>query len=84
MWLAGIVLKQIAKNSGKSYVKKHFSEIQLEIVDVEYTDAFGDYLIMFKDLNGKVYSCVIGPELFPISMEQGLMAIESEYEEHYK
>lgn len=84
LWLAGIVPMQIAKSSGTSYVKKHFPEMQLEFVSVEYADVFGDYLIAFKDPKGEIYSCVIGPEFFPISMGQGLAAIEGEYSENYK
>ena len=84
MWLTGIIPKQIAKISGESYVKKHFPELQLKCVDVEYADVFGDYLIKFKDKDDNTYSCVIGPALFPTSLGQGLYAIQEYYVENYK
>lgn len=79
LWLTGIIPKQIARLAGTSYVEKHFPEMQLECVGVEYAKAFGDYLISFEDKHGTAYSCVIGPELFPVSLGQGLFAIESDY-----
>ena len=82
LWLTGIVPKQIAKIAGTGYVTKHFPEMELACTGVEYAEVFGDYLITFEDKNSKVYSVVIGPELFPITLGQGLMAIEGEYEEN--
>ncbi|MBE6932152.1 MAG: hypothetical protein E7464_02045 [Ruminococcaceae bacterium] len=82
LWFTGIIPKQIARIAGTSYVEKHFPEMQLECVGVEYAEAFGDYLISFKDKNGNAYSCVIGPELFPVSLGQGLFAIECDYAEY--
>ena len=84
LWFAGIIPKQIAKSFGTSYVNNHFPEMQLECVGVEYADAYGDYLITFKGTNENTYSCVIGPTYFPVSIGQGLFAIESNYAEYYK
>lgn len=84
LWLTGIIPMQIAKISGTSYVNKHFPEMALGCVGIEYADVFGDYLIAFEDKNGMRYSCVIGPELLPITLGQGLAVIEGEYEENYK
>ena len=84
LWFGGIIPKQIAKISGTNYVKEHFSEMQLECVNVEYADVYGDYLITFKGTNENTYSCVIGPKYFPVSMGQGLFAIESDYGENYE
>ena len=84
LWFTGIIPKQIAKISGTNYVNEHFPEMQMECVDVEYADVFGDYLIKFKDKGGNTYSCVIGPYLFPISLGQGLFAIEEHYTENYR
>ena len=84
LWFTGIIPKQIAKISGTTYVNKHFPEMQLECVGVEYADVFGDYLIEFKDKDGNTYSCVIGPSLFPCSLGQGLFEIQEYYAENYK
>ena len=84
LWFAGIIPKQMAEIFGTSYVNNHFPEMQLECVGVEYADVYGDYLITFKGTNENTYSCVIGPKYFPVSMGQGLLAIESDYAEYYK
>lgn len=81
LWLTGVIPKQIAKISGESYVNHHFPEMQLKCTDVEWAAVYGDYLITFKDGDGNTYSCVIGPRFFPISLGQGLFAIESDYAE---
>ena len=84
LWLGGIIPKQIARISGTSYVKEHFPEMQLKCTNVEYASVFGDYLISFEAENGQTYSCVMSPVFFPVSMGQGLFAIESDYAENYK
>ena len=84
LWFTGIIPKQIARISGTSYVNNHFPEMQLKCVGVEYADVYGDYLITFKGADENTYSCVIGPKYFPVSMGQGLFAIESDYAENCK
>ncbi len=84
LWFTGVIPMQIAKISGTNYVNKHFPEMQLKCVGVEYADAFGDYLITFKDKDGNTYSCVIGPPFFPTSLGQGLFEIQEYYADNYK
>ena len=83
LWFGGLIPKQIAWIAGTRYVDTHFPEMKLECVRVEYSDAFGDYLIFFKSESGVEYSCVIRPEIFPVSLGQGLFALESDYAELY-
>ena len=83
LWLTGIIPMQIAKISGTNYVNEHFPEMHLECVDVEYADTFGDYLITFRDKDGNIFNCVIGPILFPTSLGQGLFEIQEYYAENY-
>lgn len=71
-WFSGLIPRQIAKIYGKSYVKNNFPEKQLEYVDIEWNKFYGDYIITFKDKDEKIYSSVIGPKFFPISMGQGV------------
>ena len=71
-WFSGLIPRQIAKIYGKNYVKNNFPEKQLEYVDIEWNKFYGDYIITFKDNEGKIYSSVIGPKFFPISMGQGV------------
>lgn len=84
LWISGIIPMQIAKIAGTSHVRNHFPEMELKCIGVEYAAVFGDYLIAFKDKNGKIYSCVIGPELLPVSIGQGYEVILGVYEENFK
>lgn len=72
LWFSGLIPKQIAKISAKSYVKNTFPEKQLEFSHIEWNKFYGDYIITFKDSDGKNYSSVIGPKFLPISMGQGI------------
>lgn len=56
----------------------------MECTDVEWADTYGDYLITFNGTDESVYSCVIGPKYLPVSLGQGLFAIESDYAKNYK
>ena len=76
--------KANCKNLRNRLVNHRFPEMQLECVNVEYADVYGDYLITFNGPNENTYSCVIGPKYFPVSMGQGLLAIESDYAENYE
>ena len=71
-WFSGLIPRQIAKIYGKNYVKNNFPEKQLEYVNIEWNKFYGDYIITFKDNEGKIYSSVIGPKFFPISIGQGV------------
>lgn len=84
LWFTGVIPKQIAKVAGANYVKEHFPKMQLECVEVEWAAVYGDYSITFKGPNGDTYSCLIGPKYLPISMGQGLFAMESDYAENYE
>lgn len=84
LWLSGIVPKKIAEISGTHYVKEHFPEMRLECVNVEWADVYGDYLITFQDKDGSIYSCVIGPSIFPCRLGQGLFEIQEHYTENYQ
>ena len=82
LWVSGIAPQMIAKAAGTHYVSEHFPELELKCTGVEWSNVFGDYLISFDGKNDKTYSCVIYPMLFPVSLGQGLFAIESDYEEY--
>lgn len=79
MWTSGFAPEYIAKLSGTKYVEAHFPEMEMKFVKVEWSDAFGDYLIFFEANNGETYSCVIGPSFFPFFLGQGRFEIEEYY-----
>ncbi len=54
LWISGIIPKQVAKMSASNYLKKNFSKIQLEYIDIEWRPSFGGYSIKFKDENNVV------------------------------
>ena len=66
------------------FLQKNFPEMELEYKGIEWSKAFGDYLISFKDKDNQNYSCVIGPKYLPVIMGQGLFEIEDIYSEKYK
>ena len=83
LWFSGIIPKQIGKIYGINYMKNNFIEMQLEYVDIEWKKYFGEYIITFKDKDNQKYGCVIGPKYLPISLGQGLNAIQETYKENY-
>lgn len=83
LWFGGIIPKQIGKIYGTKYMKDNFPEMQFEYVNIEWNKYYGDYIITFKDKENQTYGCVIGPKYFPISLGQGIFAIEEKYKESY-
>ena len=79
LWLTGVIPKQIARIAGTSYMNRNFPEMQLKFVRVEFAPVLGDYLITFKGADENTHNCVIGPKYLPVSLGQGLFAIQSEY-----
>lgn len=84
LWFCGVIPKQIGKIYGINYMKENFPEMQLDYVDIEWNKYYGDYIITFKDKENQNYSCIIEPKYFPISIGQGIFAIEETYSENYK
>ncbi len=84
LWCGGVIPKQIARLAGTHYARTHFREMQLTCTRVEWAAVYGDYLITFTAHDGSMYNCVIAPAIFPVSLRQGLFAIESDYAENYK
>ena len=83
LFLLGIIPKQIAKIYASNYMNKNFPEMQFEYTGIEWSNVHGDYLIYFKDKDNNRYGCTIGPKYFPITLGQGLFAIEQKYLEEY-
>ena len=83
LWSNGIIPRQIAKVYGTIYMKYNFPKMNLEYNDIEWSKYHNDYIIYFKDKNEQRYSCVIGPKYFPVSIGQGIVAIEEIYRENY-
>ena len=84
LWGSGIIPKQIARISASNYLEKNFPKMQLEYVDIEWSSSFGGYSIKFKDINNKTYSFIMNNKYFPISLGQGLFALEEEYKQKYE
>lgn len=84
LWITGIIPKQIAKISSTMYLKKNFSKMQLEYVNIEWSASFGDYIITFKDDNNELYGFCIGPKYFPINLGQGMFEFKEIYREKYE
>ena len=83
LWLSGIIPKQIGKIYGIKYMKENFPEMELEYKGIEWNKFYGDYIISFKDKENQSYSCVIGPKYLPITIGQGINAIQETYKEKH-
>lgn len=83
LWFSGMIPKKIAEIYGTYYLNKNFPEMQLEFENIEWSTAFGDYIITFKDKNNKQHGFVIGPKYFPINFGQGMFGFEENYREEY-
>ena len=81
LWFSGIIPKQIGEIYATNYMKNNFPKMELEYISIEWNKYFGDYIITFKDNEEQSYGCVIGPKYFPISLRQGIFAIEEKYKE---
>lgn len=83
LWGSGIIPKQIAKIYGTNYVQEHFSETNLKYKSIEWSPYHGDYIVTFRNPEGKTYSCVVYPRFFPICLGQGFATLEEDYQETY-
>lgn len=79
LWISGVIPRQIAKIYGNNYMNKHFPEMQLKYVDIEWSKYHDDYIITFKDKDNNTHGCTIGPKYFPINLGQGIFEIEEIY-----
>lgn len=83
LWLEGVIPKQIGKIYGIRYMKDNFPKMQLEYVNIEWSQYHDEYIITFKDKDNQQYGCSIGPKYFPVSLGQGLNGIKETYLEKY-
>ena len=83
LWISGIIPKQIGKIYGIKYMKENFPEMKLEYEGIEWNKFYGDYIISFKDKENQSYSCIIGPKYLPITIGQGINAIQETYKEKH-
>ena len=79
LWVNGIIPIQIAKIYGTIYMDVNFPKMHLKYSNIEWSKYHDAYIIQFKDKKDKIYSCTIGPKNFPISIGQGIVAIQEEY-----
>ena len=79
LWVNGIIPMQIAKIYGTIYMNVNFPKMHLKYVNIEWSKYHGAYIIQFKDKKEQIYGCVIGPKYFPVSIGQGIFAIQEEY-----
>ena len=82
MWISGFIPKGIATIYGQVYVHHHYPEMDLSVDKVEWNKFYGDYVIYFVSEDGEVFNCVIGPRFFPVSIGQGIIALNDYYNDH--
>ena len=79
LWISGIIPKQIAIISASNYLKKNLPKKQYEYVSIEWASVFDGYIIKFKDENGNGIGFIMNDKYFPISVGQGIFAVEEKY-----
>ena len=79
LWISGIIPKQIAIISASNYLKNNLPKKQYEYVSIEWNSYFDGYSISFKDENGKQIGFFMNGKYFPVSVGQGIFAIEERY-----
>lgn len=82
-WRNGTIPKQIAKISATIYLRRNFPKMQVKSLTVEWSAAYGDYIVGFEDENNEEHGFCIGPKYFPIYPGQGEFGIREEYREKY-
>lgn len=83
LWISGIIPKQIARICATNYLRKNFPKKQYEYVGIEWTSSFGGYSIGFKDEKGNKVGFIMPNKYFPISVGQGIFALEENYRTEY-
>lgn len=69
LWIIGIVPKIIGKQTAISYVKDNYREIGVVYKSIEFSTAYGDYVVSFSDEADNTYSFRLSPKYFPRSAE---------------
>lgn len=84
LWIGGIIPKFIARIVATNYLKNNFPKKQFEYVGIEWSSAFDGYTIRFKDEKEKEVGFIINGKYLPISVGQGMNAIEQNYREEFE
>lgn len=69
LWLIGIIPKIIGVHTANKYVKENYKEMNLKYNYIEYSTAYGDYIVNFIDKENNVYNFRLNSKYFPTSVE---------------
>ena len=84
LWIGGIIPKFIAKIAATNYLKNNFPKKQFEFVNIEWNSYLDGYSISFKDEKGQQIGFVMNNKYFPVSVGQGMFAIEEDYRKEFE
>ena len=83
LWIGGIIPKCIARIVATNYLKNNFPKKQFEYVGIEWSSSFDGYILRFKDEKENEAGFIINGKYLPISVGQGMNAIEQNYREEF-
>lgn len=75
LWISKVIPMGIARIYGTIYMDKHFPELQLKYDNIEWSKYHNEYIIRFKDKDGKIHGFTIGPKYFPVFLGEGLFQL---------
>jgi len=67
--VSGIIPKLIGKQIAIKYVEDNYKDMNLKYNYIEYSSAYGDYIVNFIDNNNKIYNFRLNSKYFPTAIE---------------
>lgn len=64
--VTGVLPYLTARLSTSIYVTSKHKDKEFKFQYVEYSSQFGDYIVVYKDNNGKNYGFMVTPKIMPI------------------
>ena len=68
LWGTEVIPKGIGRHVATDYVQKNYEEMGLEFENIEFSTAYGDYIVSFAGEDGTVYNFRLLSGRFPFSV----------------
>ena len=68
LWGTGTIPKGIGRYTATKYVEENYTEMGLEFENIEFSTAYGDYIVSFAGEDGTVYNFRLFSGRFPFSV----------------
>jgi len=68
LWGTEVIPKGIGRHVATEYVQENYEEMGLEFENIEFSTAYGDYIVSFAGEDGTVYNFRLFSGRFPFSV----------------